>query len=304
MHLINKHVDSLLETLMPSSDCVLLASLAIVKISGNKAGEFLQGQLTCDIAEVTESQGKLAAICNPQGRVLVVAIVVTFVDDYYLILPIDLVEFTVSHLSKFAVFSKVVVEQQKEANYLYGFIGESYTTEFKNFATGNFAVHHQSEKLVISVPGIKQRYLMWSFKAIEKAHNTEASWWLLSILSGQATIYAATSGKVTPHMLDLPSLGAVSFNKGCYVGQEIIARTQYLGKSKRHLRIAKVDVLLNHLPGELIFVNQQEAGLLINLVGYEGSTFMLVVLQEPLDRQFKLGDVELELLDCEGEAIS
>lgn len=102
---------------------------------------------------------------------------------------------------------------------------------------------------------------------VSKTHqeNTDYDWHLANIKAGVATIYPQTTELFTPHMLNYPQLGAVSFDKGCYLGQEIIARTQYLGKTKRELKQINITAENSPNPGDKFFdENNVESGIIVD----------------------------------------
>jgi folate-binding protein YgfZ len=134
------------------------------------------------------------------------------------VLPKAILENTLNTLKKFAAFSKVKIE-----NITNDLEISSYSV-FKNI--GNF--------------------------------DNENSWQLFNIEKGIPTIYSQTIEMFTPHMLNLPELGAVSFDKGCYLGQEIIARTEYLGKSKRQMCRAIIETNEIPLPGNKLVNHDNE----------------------------------------------
>ncbi len=179
----------------------------IIKISGIDAKKFLQGQITIDVTQLAEDMPKLAAHCNPQGRIISLFYIVLHQNDYYLFLPPDLAPIALQTLKKYAVFFKTTLEYTE--------------TIFPD----------------INIP-------------------TQ----LTAITTGIPTIYSNTSAVFLPHELNLPELNAVSFDKGCYTGQEIIARMQYRGKLKKHLYRASLATDLTPTPGNDLFY-QGETGM-------------------------------------------
>jgi folate-binding protein YgfZ len=156
----------------------------LLKITGPDAKKFLQGQLTCNLDEVTE-EPRLGAHCNPQGRIISLFRIFLKDENYFLQMPPSMIPIALKALKKYAVFFKVELSDA--------------SSEIKI-----------SEKI--------------------NQQNKQAE-----IENGIAEIYPETSEKFLPHELNLPTLGGVSFNKGCFTGQEIIARMQYRGKLKTRL---------------------------------------------------------------------
>jgi folate-binding protein YgfZ len=256
---------------------VFLKDLAVIKISGKKTQEFLQGQMTCDVLTATEEKIIIGAACNHQGRILAICFLMRSSEDYLCILPKDISTSFIQHLNKYAVFSKVSIVDVSIEYYLYGWLGDRLPDYLKHLANA------------FLLKGFVTRYLILSREKLNaKGAPNDTLWKLMDIYSGLPTIHLSTVGKVTPHMVDLQLLGGVSFSKGCYVGQEIIARTQYLGKSKKHLCRAEMEGMIEMSEGETIFSDSQESGWVINTVNYQEITYLLVVLQEPIDRSFLL----------------
>ncbi len=182
----------------------LMTSISVIQIAGPDSQSFLQGQLTCNINDVTTEQGLLAAHCNDKGRVISLFYIFLDDDKYYLTMPTDLIPIALQHLKKYAIFSKVTIE------------------EYKNITSLSFPDN------------------------IQRQFSDYATWQWQTIQQGIPTIYAATSSLFLPHDLNLPTLGAINFKKGCYLGQEIIARLEFRGKPKRHLETLLLE--LDHCP--------------------------------------------------------
>ncbi len=159
-----------------------------IQVSGKDAFAFLQGQLTCDMRELT-SENHHAALCNNKGRVIVSMEIRQDQDNFLITLPKAVISILLKSLGKYARFSEVILEE-----------------------------------INLNLP----------------ARNL-----LLDIQQKIAVILPETSGLYTPHELNYQNLNFISFNKGCYIGQEIIARMQYLGKLKKHLCYLKVESLID-----------------------------------------------------------
>ena len=179
-----------------------ITNYSLLRITGEKAATFLQGQLTCDVLKLSEKDTQLGAFCNYQGRVLATFWLILQDGLFYMILPEEVVEATREVLHKYAVFSKVAIEN----------------------VTDDFAI-----KAEVS-PAVKFHLSPPNEGEIDAEFKQQL------IEAEIPMIYSPTIAHFTPHMLNLPALGAVSFDKGCYVGQEIVARTEYRGTVKRRLQ--------------------------------------------------------------------
>ncbi len=251
-----------------------LSHLELIAIHGEKASDFLQGQVTCDVREITTKQTRYAAHCSAKGRVLSFFRIIQFQKQYYLLAPAVMVDLIRTQLKKYAVFSKVSLELDHTLRII-GCTGTepAYTLEQilgqvpKNPDEAAYAA--EKALLIIQAKGALPRFEiigenavmdeLWKTLRGQYPEQENECWKSLDIAAGVATIYPETSDLFTPHMLNYPSINAVSFKKGCYIGQEVIARTQYLGKAKRSLH--KLILKIEHVPkpGETILNESQES---------------------------------------------
>jgi tRNA-modifying protein YgfZ len=275
-----------LDNFFSAPEVVHLKNTALIKVSGVDSTHFLQGQFTCDMSQVSEKKATLGALCSHQGRVLAIFYLFKKQEAYYCFLPTDMSDLFITHLSKFAQFSQVTLENISDDYFIYGCCGKACTSllapAFKAIPTQPYEQSIENNRLLSLLPGSLPRYLIFGNKPLTAKATTSNNikWRLSGILSGYATIYTTTSGLVTPHMLNLDALDAISFNKGCYVGQEIIARTHYRGKSKRHLYRAEISQDVALTPGEKIYEGDQEVGLVMDAASVDNITIMLAVLQD------------------------
>lgn len=223
---------------IPHSQAVIYCPLFLgaITISGGNADKFLQGQLTCDVSKLTPGQSCLGAHCNPQGRVLSTFRLVRRGPDYVLLLPPSMIESTLNNLNKYAAFSKVTLTNNNDAYKFLGIVGLHH-------ADLPVEIQHHTGLVATDVGGEPPRVILMgstdaittAIEAFNQAHFlalAPAIWHGLDIAAALPTIYPETQGLFTPHDIDYPALGGVSFDKGCYTGQEIVARMQYRGKAK------------------------------------------------------------------------
>lgn len=249
---------------------IKLDHLALIAIRGNKAADFLQGQLTCDIRQVNATQTHLAAHCNAKGRVLSTCRVIHYQNQLYLLIPKSMQEIVIQQLKRYAVLSKVILEATDELHLL-GCVGNSLAHELAAYftlPTTTDAAHSTEHALIIRIRGDQTRFLLLYPKQLPETLSRSLQeiypqmgaerWQLLDIQSGIPSIYPNSSELFTPHMINYTALNAVSFNKGCYTGQEVVARTEYLGKSKRGLWLASIVSEVLPLPGENLYSEQEQ----------------------------------------------
>lgn len=220
---------------------IKLTSCGLIRITGEASEKFLQGQLTCDVREVTSQQSCLGAHCDPKGRVQFLFRLFKWQEHYYFFLDKNFIPHALQLLQKYAVFSKVKLEDVSAEYEYFGFL-DAKNAELKNISPElpkeDNAVVSSENFLFTRFSGNPERFLLISeakTKLVESYSSELNSWYLAEIQAGIPAIDLSTAGEFTPHDLNLPQLGAVSFNKGCYTGQEIVARMQYLGKLKNHL---------------------------------------------------------------------
>ena len=270
---------------------------SLIKITGHDAEKFLQGQLTCDMREVTTTQSRLGAYCNHKGRVLATFRIFIWQQAYYLILPQTMSENVIQQLRKYAIFSKVNLEKIEIMHGIgiYGTDAETLLKPYmKHVPTTVDEVAQTADLVMIRVPDELPRFEIYTnqetaarlLEELGKHAQTKNAntWQLLNIRAGIATVYPATSEQFTPHMLNLHTVNAVSFTKGCYVGQEVIARTHYLGKSKRTLQYLVIHSVNALKPGDkLLDDNQQDIGIIVNAVrtGQEKQELLAVTSISP-----------------------
>lgn len=209
----------------------VLNSFTALKFFGEKTQTFLQGQLTCDMRALSQHGAySLAACCDHRGKMVANFWVVCWQDDYLFILPKTMASLVQNHLQKYAVFSKVKIAQEDY------FIAEKKSV---GSSDGSPSTHEREKDYVLILLPSKTRYLLISknnpFPNIT-INSDESGWKKNNIADQLCILYPETSLLFTPHMIGLEKLGGVSFDKGCYVGQEIVARTEYLGAAKRHLQ--------------------------------------------------------------------
>ena len=248
-----------------ASFIVNLDHLALIAVRGAKALDFLQGQLTCDMREVTSIQTRLAARCNVKGRVLFSCRVIVYTGQFYLLTPKTMQAMVIQQLTKPAQLSRVTLEIENRLQLL-GSVGDSFVEKlapyFPSLPETSDTAQFNNNALAIRIRNDQTRFLVLHDRAFPLAalghpQGDSNYWQLLDIQSSIANIYPNSSGLFTPHMLNYPALNAVSFNKGCYIGQEVVARTEYLGKSKRGLWLASIPHDTLPLPGEPLYGNDE-----------------------------------------------
>jgi len=255
-----------------------LSHLGLLSIAGPDAKKFLQGQLTCHLDEVTSTQSRLGAHCNPQGRVISLFRLFMHHDHYYLQMPRELISVATKALQKYAVFFKVKLTDVSNEFKQSGYIG----SELANMPQMMNEQIVKDNLVIMRLPGTPARYQFIG----EMTHTIFSDinfWKSMDIANHIPAIYPETSEKFLPHDLDLPKLNAVSFDKGCYTGQEIIARMQYRGKLKNHLYQAKVNTILAPTRGADIYLADKSAGHIVDFCQISYNHYELLVIAHEND---------------------
>ena len=202
-----------------------LEHLRVLTISGEDAGELLQGQMTQDIRKLEDEKIHITSFCNVQGRVIASAFIQGRNDQYDLILSSEIIDDLENHIKRYVLRSKVVIEQSIE----------------KTFGAFKSDVNEDSKEYG-SLKNDPERVLILSTQAPKSIDNfiSTEEWIRCDIENKIAIIDKESSEKFIPQMLNLDILDAVSFSKGCYTGQEVVARVQHRGKVKK--RMYKINI--------------------------------------------------------------
>lgn len=251
------------------SDAAMLPldGLGLIAASGPEARGFLQSQLSNDAKLISASQGQLSGYCSPKGRLLAVFTVIQLADDdFALILPAALTTSTLKRLKMFVLRSKLVLRDASSELPALGLIGERASAALDRLgfsvpATDYGTARHEGCWLLRRpgpVPRFELRGSSERLSALKAAlplpTATATDWALAELLAGIPQVTAETVEHFVPQTIDLDRAGGVSFTKGCYPGQEIVARVHYLGRVKQRLHLAGCD---SHAPpGAPVFTSE------------------------------------------------
>jgi tRNA-modifying protein YgfZ len=223
----------------PLNGICALPHLGIIRVLGDDAQSFLQGQLTQDFALLQPTQARLAAFCSAKGRMQA-----SFVSA-------DVLAPTLKRLSMFVMRAKVKLSDATGEFGLYGLAGVAVADTMKTIAApadSTWARHQFGLNDAVIVPAAGgQARALWLVPANEEQPATNLSldiWRWGEVKSGVATISAPVVDAFVPQMLNYESVGGVNFKKGCYPGQEVVARSQFRGTLKRRAFIAQCDVAI------------------------------------------------------------
>ncbi|VAW95887.1 tRNA-modifying protein YgfZ [hydrothermal vent metagenome] len=242
-----------------STAATILADLShyrLFRVSGADANSFLQGQLSNDINHVTENQAQMSAYCSPKGRALALFRVFHFDNAYFLSLPDEIAETTMKRLNMFIMRSDVTMDDVTNDYFHFGIAGKDAAAKLK--AALNLAeLPDETDASIIAnglclqkLAGTPDRFeligssdgatTMWNALQPSCVPVGESAWSLQRINAGIPEILTNSVETFVPQMLNLQLINTINFQKGCYPGQEIVARTKYLGKLKKRLYLAEV----------------------------------------------------------------
>jgi len=291
-----------------------LSHEGVLAVRGPDASKFLQGQVTCNLNYLSDSNASLGARCTPKGRMVSSFRIVSEGDGYVLAMASELLEPQLSDLKKYAVFSKSTLSDESadwlrvglyNADEVLSELGLLLPTEADGVArTDNlFAIRLSDGRVELWIRSAISADVMQQIqpKLPERPLN---SWLLAQVRAGIGQVFGATRELFIPQMINLQAVGGVSFKKGCYTGQEIVARMQYLGKLKRRLqRLSLEGAELPAVASELFSpVHRSSVGEVVLAAQSETGVELLAVLQEDAvtDGRIHLGSETgpaLQLLD-------
>ena len=282
-----------------------LSHLGLLEISGEDAVSFLQGQVTNDVKKLDGSNSQYAGYCSPKGRLLALFLAFAHVDHLHLQMPVSILEPIMKRLKMYVMRSKVVITEKSEDILCFGIAGpnaqSTLTTLFKKVPQAAQELITLDDATLLRLAGDTPRYQVFTHtENAERIWNALSSnctkvgksvWDYLEIQAGIPEIVPATQEAFVPQMVNLDSLDGINFKKGCYTGQEIVARTHYLGKVKRRTQLAHINT--EEIP---------QAGDTIQVVGHEEAIGQIVrAAPAPNGGVDALIEIRLENLDSTDE---
>jgi folate-binding protein YgfZ len=274
-----------------------LSQLGILAVRGKDAATFLQGQCTNDIVNLATSHSQLNGICSPKGRFLATFRVFRDDEGYLLSMPRQMLEGVAKRLQMFIMRSAVTLTDASDQSIRLGVSGPAAMTELlpliSNLPAAVDEIVRSGEYTVVQIPGVQPRFevhgpiaamqKLWETLNVRAAPVGTMAWQLLDILAGLPVITPETADAFVPQMVNYQLIGGVSFKKGCYTGQEVVARMQYLGKLKRQMYLARVQSDDAPQPGNDLYSpddKEQSAGKIVSAAPHpDGGYIVLAVIQ-------------------------
>lgn len=245
-----------------------LSHQGLLEVRGADAQSFLQGQLGNDIRAVSATRSQLSSYCSPKGRAYAVFRILLDRDAYLLEMNPAGLETVRKRLTMFVMRAQVVIENAEDTRIRCGLSGPSVEQQLTE-ALG--AVPTEVDEVLtrngislVRLPSSQHPRFeffgeidaclpLWHDLNVHCAPVGPGAWRLLDILAGVPTIYQETSEAFVPQMINLDALNGISFNKGCYPGQEVVARMHYLGKLKRRMFRLAIEGTERPAPGTPVF---------------------------------------------------
>lgn len=274
-----------------------LSGVTVIAAHGKDVQSFLQGQFSNDITNVSHSRSQLSSYCTPKGRMLANFRLFARDDGIYIALPAALSEPFLQRLRMFVLMSDVSLEDVSENFIHLGVSGPDAPAELEA-ALGEApqsvddAVTH-GECTLIRTPGMHPRFevygplesmqKLWEALNVRCAPVGRPAWGLLRVMAGVPMILPGTSEAFVPQMANMELINGVNFKKGCYPGQEVVARMQYLGKLKRRMYLGRIAIEPPPGPGTELFSadnGEQAAGRIVEAYPHpDGGCMALAVVQ-------------------------
>lgn len=251
-----------------------LSHFGLLRVAGPDSLTFLQGQFTNDVRLVTDDRSQLSSHCSPKGRILTLFRLFRRGDAYYLRMPAPLLAPTFDRLRKYVLMSKVTLSDASDELLRIGLSGPhavaALARRLDHLPAQVDEVAHGGDLTVIRIAGPHPRVevygpvaalqTLWQEMATTAKPAGAPAWALLDIRAAVPTVYPETVEAFVPQMVNLQLVDGVSFRKGCYAGQEIVARMQFLGKLKRRMYRARIDGTATPQPGDELYSARSESG--------------------------------------------
>ena len=251
-----------------------LSHYGLIAVAGDDASEFLQNQFSNDVRQVDETHSQLSAHCTPKGRVMTNFRLFSRDGAYYLRMAKGLLEPALKKLRMYVLRSQVTLDDQSDVLARFGLSGpnaEALLSSALGEIPGEVDASATTDGVTaIRVAGPHARFelygeperlrALWTQLAEKARPVGEDAWQLLDIRVGIPTVVPETTEAFVPQMINLHAIDGLSFRKGCYPGQEVVARMQYLGKLKRRMYRGHVDSDQRPAPGTALYSEGSDSG--------------------------------------------
>ncbi len=248
---------------LPATFSILLNTFSAISLSGEEQTKYLQGQVTCDVNAADDKSLTHGAHCNAKGKVFSVFRLINRFSEHLLLQNKATLTASIAELKKFGVFAKVTIEETENLAFA-AIVGERAAEILQNkyhtIPDSLSPVIQVDSTTLVYIAGIKPRYLLIDDK--EKTSSAlkqfslpvfgQSIWQLLEITEGFPNLNEPSIAEHAPQVFNVQAINGISFTKGCYLGQETVARMQYLGKNKRALFALSSNVSADVNHGDII----------------------------------------------------
>lgn len=293
-----------LDATLPPLMLANLSHLGLIKVVGEQGRSFIHGQVTTDISSLATDQWRWGAHCDPKGKMLASFRTFAIQDALFMLMPKDAIEVDLPQLQKYAVFSKATLSNASTEWTLLGVAGEQ-ASQFVNKHFGdiqqeltlieNGAILKDAERFILVLtPDAAAALVAQSELSVFDA----SAWQALEIAAGYPNLAASHASQYVPQMCNLQAVNGISFNKGCYMGQETIARMKYRGGNKRALYILRGHTSLQITLASGLEIAMEDSfrrgGQIIEFVQRGNQVLLTAVLPNdtPNDTQLRFADDE------------
>lgn len=293
------------KSVLPTLSVISLENTAFITVTGKDARDYLQGQLTCDLFSMENTDSTLAAHCDPKGNVMSVLRVFHHQDGLAYIQPKSVTPTQLTKIKKYAVFSDIAFNESEQV--LIGIAGTKADNAVQSrFITpGNVrptqtgtAVKIDTNRWLLALDPLEADTII-SELSTRSVLSSQSLWDLFELQAGIPSIEESTTQTFIPQALNLQALNAISFKKGCYTGQETVARAKYRGINKRASYLLQAETEINPVAGQVIDrsvgENWRKGGVVLSSYRFDdGETLAMMVLPNNLDEdsQFRLPETE------------
>ena len=256
-----------------------LNSYTYFDLLGADSEKLLQGQISVDVTKILPYIAQLAVLCNPKGRIVSLFHIHRITNGFRFILPKETAEPAITHLKKYAVFYKVSITPSNDPSSLIVMSNDSkdkLNLQTISIPTINLSIiYSECESSMIDL----------AKSASYEILDNDAQWYWEMANHRIAWLTETSCEQFLPHNLDLPNLSAVDFNKGCFTGQEVIARMQYKGKLKQHLQLLRTKQIVDMPPLEKLFQGDKKVAEVICCISQQGiGSLVLALVKDSADK--------------------
>lgn len=310
-------IDHPLNDISPSTanETVLcdLSHLGLLQLQGNDAFTFLQGQVTNDVKQLSNHLAHYSGYCTPKGRLLALFLAFSHHNQLYLQMPGELVESIAKRLKMYVMRSKVEIQNVSDTFIKIGLNGtkavELLGSVFAEVPQNDYGVVVLENGTLLKLPGSQPRFeilcdiahapAIWNALLAQAKPVAAAHWEWLEIQAGIPDVVINTQEEFVPQMLNLDLIGGINFKKGCYTGQEIVARTHYLGTVKRRTYLAHLNATEVPLAGDDVInsMNETVGKIVRSAASPNGGCDVLAEIRlESLDAgELRVNDTKIEI---------